>query len=170
MQSSFTAFALAFAIVTMTALPAMAFTLIETPVDGEKLGAVPPNGALVGTSAIDELGAVPPNGALVGAVPPNGALPAPGADQLLLDRQMGVAPSTPQTLGVPQPLQGAQGTAGIMVPPRAAPTGVMVPPNGAAPAGIAAAAVLQQKVRTVPSAAAARNLQAAPAIQAIQGQ
>ena len=35
---------------------------------------------------------------------------------------------------------------------------------------IAGAAVLQQKVRAVPSAAAARSLQAAPTTQAIQGQ
>ncbi len=50
MQSSFAALALAFGIVTMTALPAMAFTLSEDPGGGEKLGAVPPNEPATSTS------------------------------------------------------------------------------------------------------------------------
>ncbi len=53
MRSSFTAMALALAFVTVTALPAMAFTL--DPVDREKLGALPPNGALPSPGAESEI-------------------------------------------------------------------------------------------------------------------
>ncbi len=176
MQSKFTAMALALAFVTVTALPAMAFTLSEEPVGGEEVGAVPPNGALVGAvppngalvGAVPPngalVGAVPPNGALVGAVPPNGALPAPGADHQLLDLQMGVvaAPGAPQAAGSTHRWElffdgsaiesstgpaSPGGTKGLS-PPENSPVAVFPSRNQPAPqAIIPSAAVVEQKVR-----------------------
>ena len=144
MRSSFTAMALALAFVTVTALPAMAFTLLEDPVGGEEVGAVPPNGALPAPGAESEI-----DKALLGeslGLDTKGASPPttrPQSSPVGLDTK-GASPPTTRPQSSPVAGFGPEGRGG---------TKGASPPN-TRPQTVSPAAVVGQKVGLPPGAIA----------------